>query len=97
LRLIEPLNPDPDLALRYFWQAIAALYPKIGFPDLPTADMLDTWRHAPCPDWPEIEAAAVRSDDEHDLSLVFSAREEWRTHGDRLYQVVAARRLRLIP
>jgi hypothetical protein len=48
------------------------------------------------PDWPEIAAAAVKSDDEHDLSLTFSAREEWRTYGDRLYQVVAARRVKLI-
>ena len=54
------------------------------------------WRRRPCPDWPEIAAAAVRSDDEHDLSLVFSAREEQREFGDRLYQVVAARRMQLI-
>jgi hypothetical protein len=96
LRLIEPLAPDQSLALRYFWQAIASLYPKIGFPDLPTAEMLEGWRRRPCPDWPEIEAAAIRSDDEHDVSLTFSAREEWRVFGDRLYQVVAARRLGLI-
>jgi hypothetical protein len=97
LRLIAPLTPDPHKALRYFWQSIAALYPKIGFPDLPSAGQLDEWRHLPCPDWPEIEAAAVRSNDEHDLSLVFSAREEAAFHGDRLYQVVAARRVQLIP
>jgi hypothetical protein len=97
LRLLEPVTPDPDLALRYFWQAIAALYPKIGFADLPDARALDEWRRLPCPDWPSIEAAAARSDDEHDLSLVFSAREEFRMFGDRLYQVVAARRVQLIP
>jgi hypothetical protein len=96
-RLIRPVNPAPDLALRYFWQAIAALYPKIGFPDLPSAATLDDWRHAPAPDWPEIAAAAARSNDEHDLSLVFSAREECKVYGDRLYQVVAARRMNLIP
>jgi Questin oxidase-like len=97
LRLLQPVTPDPDLALRYFWQAIASLYPKIGFPELPTPEMLEEWRNLGCPDWPDIAAAAVRSNDEHDLSLVFSAREEWRTYGDRLYQVVAARRLQLIP
>jgi hypothetical protein len=97
LRLLQPVLPDPDLALRHFWQAIAALYPKIGFPDLPTPDMIETWRRAPAPDWPEIAAAAARSNDEHDLSLVFSAREEWKVYGDRLYQVVAARRVNLIP
>jgi hypothetical protein len=96
LRLLEPVLPDPGLALRYFWQAIASLYPKIGFPDLPDAATLETWRNAPCPDWREIAAAAARSDDEHDLSLTFSAREEFRTFGDRLYQVVAARRMKLI-
>ena len=97
LRLIAPVNPAPELALRYFWQAIAALYPKIGFPDPLAAEALEAWRRAPCPDWPEIAAAAVASDDEHDLSLTFSAREEAALTGDRLYQVVAARRVRLIP
>jgi hypothetical protein len=97
LRMIRPVNPAPDLALRHFWQAIAALYPKIGFPDLPSDELLAEWRRAPAPEWPEIAAAAVRSNDEHDLSLVFSAREEWRVYGDRLYQVVAARRVKLIP
>ena len=95
LRMSRPAAPD--LALRYFWQAIASLYPKIGFPELPDGEALEHWRRAPCPDWSEIEAAAVRSDDEHDLSLVFSAREEFRAFGDRLYQVVAARRMQLIP
>jgi hypothetical protein len=95
LRMLGPATPD--LALRYFWQAIASLYPKIGLPELPDAETLEHWRRTPCPDWSEIEAAAVRSDDEHDLSLVFSAREEFRTFGDRLYQVVAARRVQLIP
>jgi hypothetical protein len=97
LRMLRPATPDPQPALRYFWQAIAALYPKIGFPELPDAEAVEGWRRLPCPAWPDIDAAAVRSDDEHDLSLVFSAREEFRTFGDRLYQVVAARRMQLIP
>jgi hypothetical protein len=97
LRMSSPATPVPEVALRYFWQAIASLYPKIGFPELPDAEALEHWRQAPCPDWPQIEASAVLSDDEHDLSLVFSAREEFRSFGDRLYQVVAARRVQLIP
>jgi Questin oxidase-like len=97
LRMLQPVAPDSDLALRYFWQAIAALYPKLGFPSIPAETVLDEWRRLPCPDWPEIESAAIMSNDEHDLSLVFSAREEWKTFGDRLYQIVAARRVGLIP
>jgi hypothetical protein len=96
LRLLQPVAPDSGLMLRYFWQAIASLYPKLGFPDLLSAEMLESWRRQPCPDWPEIAAAAVRSDDEHDLSLVFSAREEHRIFGDRLYLGVAARRVEVI-
>ncbi|MFZ0205384.1 MAG: questin oxidase family protein [Roseiarcus sp.] len=97
LRMLRPATPAPEMALRYFWQSIAALYPKIGFPELPDSEAVEGWRRLPCPAWPEIEAAAVRSDDEHDLSLVFSAREEFGTFGDRLYQIVAARRMQLIP
>ncbi len=59
LRILWPVLPDPERALRHFWQAIASLYPKIGFPDLPSAEMLEAWRTAPCPDWPEIKAAAA--------------------------------------
>jgi hypothetical protein len=96
LRILWPFLPDPDLMLRYFWQAIAALYPKIGFPDVPTAETLEAWRRTRSPDWPEITAAAAKSDDEHDLSLAFSAWEEWKFYRDPLYRYVAARRLRLI-
>ena len=35
LRLIAPRTPDRAAPLRYFWQAIASLVPKIGFPALP--------------------------------------------------------------
>ncbi len=35
LRLMAPRTPDAATPLRYFWQAIASLVPKIGFPSLP--------------------------------------------------------------
>jgi hypothetical protein len=96
LRLVHPHWPDEGLAVRYFWQAIAAVYPKIGMPDLPAPEALAALRELPAPDWPEIAARASASDDEHDISLVFSAREEERHRGDPLYRVVAARRLGLL-
>jgi hypothetical protein len=96
LRLVLPHVGEKEALIRGFWQAIAALYPKIGFPapldDKEAADMRG-WRS---PGWDEIARAAVASNDEHDLSLVYSAREEEAVHGDRLYQVVAARRVGLI-
>lgn len=96
LRLVLPHTDRPEALIRGFWQAIAALYPKIGFPgplDDAAAGEMATWR---CPDWAEIARAAVASNDEHDLSLVYSAREEEAVHGGRLYRVVAARCVGLI-
>ncbi len=96
LRLMAPRTPDRATPLRYFWQAIAALVPKIGFPVLPSADELEAWRRMPLPDWPEIYREAVKRDDEHDLSLSFSAGEEFKRYGDPLYTYAAAKRLNLI-
>ena len=96
LRLMAPRTPDTATPLRYFWQAIAALVPKIGFPVLPSGDQLEAWRRMPLPDWPEIFREAIAHDDEHDLSLSFSAGEEFKRYGDRLYQFAAAKRLNLV-
>lgn len=96
LRLMEPRTPDPALPLRYLWQAVASVVPKMGFPVPPPADQLDAWRRLPLPDWEEIFAKAVTHDDEHDLSLAFSASEEFRFYGDPLYKYVAAQRLGMI-
>jgi hypothetical protein len=96
LRLMAPRTPDAATPLRYFWQAIASLVPKIGFPNLPSADELEAWRRARLPDWPEIYREAVARNDEHDLSLTFSAGEEFEHYGDRLYQYAAAKRLSLV-
>jgi hypothetical protein len=96
LRLVSPHVDEPQHLAMHFWEVVLALYTKIDMPLPPTAGMMDTWRHLPLPDDQEIAAAAVASDDEHDHSLVFSAFEEYRHTGDRLYKVVAARRVGLI-
>lgn len=96
VRLVRGNGCD-DTMLRYFWQAVASVYPKIGMPPLLDEAAYEAMRRLPCPGWPEIAAAACASDDEHDLSYAFSAREEQAVYGDRLYQVTAARRLGLIP
>jgi Questin oxidase-like len=96
LRLMAPRTPDTATPIRYFWQAIASLVPKIGFPGLPSSEELEAWRRVRLPDWPEIYREAVARDDEHDLSLAFSAGEEFKHYGDRLYQYAAAKRLSLV-
>ncbi len=96
LRLIAPRTPNSATPLRYFWQAIAALAPKMGFPSMPTADHLEAWRRMRLPDWPEIFREAITRDDEHDLSLSFSAGEEFKLYRDPLYRYAAAKRLNLV-
>jgi len=97
LRLVSPYLDEPGKLAARFWEVVMALYPKIGMPDLPTADQLAAWRSIEPPPDREIAAAAVASDDEHDHSLVFSALEEFKATADPLYRVVAARRVGLLP
>jgi hypothetical protein len=97
LRLVAPSLDDPQPLIRSFWQAISALYPKMGFPVPLDAATAEAAARLPCPGWGEIAAAAVASNDEHHLSFTYSAREEQAVHGGRLYQVAAAACLGLIP
>ena len=94
LRLLP--DNDPTL-LRHFWQGVAAVYPKMGMPPVASADEMAALRVAACPPWPEIAAAAVASDDEHDISLTFSAMREEAAYGDPAYRRVAARQVGLLP
>ncbi|NKM66781.1 questin oxidase family protein [Rhizobium laguerreae] len=96
LRLVSPHLENAEPFYRAFWQVIASLVPKIGFPSLPTAGALEEMRRRQAPAWAEIKRAAVSSDDEHDVSLVFSALQEEEVWKDPLYRVVAARRVGLI-
>jgi hypothetical protein len=97
LRIVMPFCSTPHVMMRHFWLCVAALMGEMRFPSIPSASDLDEWRHIPVPAWPDIMAAAVRSNDEHDLSLVYSASQEQKVYGDPLYQLVAARRVNLVP
>lgn len=96
LRLVSPHLDQPQALVAHWWEVVMALYVRIGMPDLPDASTLEAWRNLPLPSDAEIAAAAVASNDEHDHSLTFSAFEEFKLTGDRLYKVVAAHRVGLI-
>jgi len=96
IRLVSPFMLHPEGLVARFLDVTLALYPKIGMPELPSAKALDRLRAAPVPSWEEIAARAVRSDDEHDHSLTFSAREEAAFTGDPIYQRLAAMRVGLM-
>ncbi len=58
IRLVAPNLDDAEPLYRAFWQVIAALVPKIGFPSLPSAEALEEMRARRAPPWPEIRAKA---------------------------------------
>ena len=97
VRLVAEALEDAEPLYRAFWQAIAALVPKIGFPALPSqaalAEMRDTPRAAVAG---AFTPRRRRRSDEHDISLTYSAWAEEAVWGDPLYRVVAARRVGLI-
>ncbi len=96
VRVISPHVDDPGRLVRYFWQAILAVYPKIGMPAPLDQQQLDALRAVTPPPAAAIAAAAVASDDEHDPSVVFTAFQEHQRTGDPLYLVLAARRVGLL-
>lgn len=96
IRMLDLEADDSAVALRGYWTAIAGVYPKIGLPVPLDEAALDALRHAPCPDWIDIRRKACAADDEHDISFTYSAGEEFSLTGDRLYQVLAAKRVGLI-
>jgi len=98
LRMILPaLAPaDQARAIRYYWQAIASVYPKMAFPLPLSVEEAARQRALPAPSWDAISAAAVASNDEHDISLVWTSRCEEQQWNEPLYRVIAARRVGLM-
>jgi len=85
-RVLEPyLAPD---ALDHLAIAMLAGYVTIGRPafDVATFD---------APDWDTLARLAIASNDDHDLKMVYSCREEEAVYGWGLHRMAAALRLRL--
>ena len=86
MRLLLPHLDDPEPAVRSFVVAAAAAaagLPASAFEPRPLPE--------PLPDWPEIVARAIRSDDEHVIKLVYSAGEQARLCGFDAGRRAAAR------
>ena len=74
-------------ALDYLSLALLAGYASIGRPALDAAPQGDV------PGWDELAARAIESNDDHDLKLVYSCRQEETHYGWGLHQRAAALRL----
>ncbi len=87
LRLLLPFVDEPLPALRSFWVAAAAAAASVREPDAAMPSPLP----ALLPDWPEIVARAVASDDEHVVKLVHTCRDQEATYGFAECRRAAAR------
>lgn len=90
-RVLQPYLRASSPGVRYLWQAFVATYVALGTPELRDPEAITS-----LPDWPELAAAAARSNDAHDIKLVDSAREEAAFYREPSYRYAAALRLRLI-
>ncbi len=76
-------------ALDYLATAMLAAYATIGRPDFKVAPETAS----DLPDWATLAARAIKSDDEHDLKLVYSCQQEEERYGWGLHHMAAVLRL----
>ncbi len=95
LRVVLPFADDADSLLQPLWRAYVAAYASAGAPTPPdrAAFAADVVR---APEWAQILAAAIASDDEHDVKAAFTAWSQDGVYDDPVYRVAAARYLRLL-
>lgn len=95
LRVVLPFADDADSLLQPLWRAYVAAYASAGTPAIPE-DRTFAADVARVPAWPDVLAAAVASDDEHDVKAAFTAWSQDGVYDDPIYRVAAARYLRLL-
>jgi hypothetical protein len=91
-RVLADYTDDRRAFAGAVWQALLALYLSLDRPELPDAESVKTSMAADLPDWNRILPAAVASDDDHVIKLVFACLAETRAGGGRIYHLLAARK-----
>jgi len=95
-RILSDFAEDPRDYATQLWRAVLALYLALDRPALPDATTVAKLAQAMLPDWNKILQAAVESDDEHTIKLVFTCLDETRAGHGRLYRYLAARKAGLL-
>ncbi len=89
VRILLPYVGDQRTAMKRHWQALVAAYVAIGTP------AIDLDEGGEPPGWDALLAAAVASDDDHDVKLADTCRQEEAAYGSLRYRRAASRRLGL--
>jgi hypothetical protein len=95
-RILADFAEDPRALTAQLWRALLALYLALDRPALPDEATVRGLTQATLPDWNKILPAAVESDDEHTIKLVFTCLDETRAGHGRLYRVLAARKVGML-
>jgi hypothetical protein len=91
ITMLLPYVQGQRVLLPWLWQGLAAAYIAIGRPALPSAEVLESWRGAETPTWPELLEKAIAEEDEHVVKLCYAAVSLGRLSGERLFRWLAAR------
>jgi len=94
-RILSDFASDRRAFAREVWRALLSLYLSLDRPEIPMPAHAAELTAEELPDWNAILPAAVASDDEHVIKLVFSCLAESRAGGGRLYRYLAARKVGL--
>ncbi|HEY4161431.1 MAG TPA: questin oxidase family protein [Dongiaceae bacterium] len=95
-RVLSDYTDDHRAFANAVWQALLALYLSLNRPELPSAEALAAATAVDLPDWNTILPAAVASDDDHVIKLVFACLAETRAGGGRIYHLLAAQKAGLV-
>lgn len=85
VRTLLPYAKDPAAARGHLWRALACAYLSAGGPAAGAPLRGDEGLS-----WPEIQARAADSRDEHDIKLAYACRREWEDGGGDLYRRAAS-------
>jgi hypothetical protein len=95
-RILSDFAIDRRAFAREVWRALLALYLSLDRPEVPSPAGAAELTAEELPHWNAILPAAVASDDEHVIKLVFTCLAESRSGGGRLYRYLAARKTGLL-
>ncbi|WP_237055600.1 questin oxidase family protein [Microbulbifer sediminum] len=85
LRLILPFCPDPEAAMRYFWEGLVIAYLSTG-----PKEIIGKTLEVDNGSWKEIKALACQSDDDHLIKLSYSCEQEFLYYGVEKYTRMAS-------
>ncbi len=82
---------NKNVLFKYYWQAIGAAYIDSGLNDINDITEFDV-----LPNWSDIKDIACSSKNNHVIKFVYTCKEEFKNYSDNLYQLAAAKKVRLI-